>query len=99
MQGARSYGAAPIIRHSNFVVRHSSMASTAIILAAGKSTRMKSKRPKALHEVCGRPMLQYVLDACYDAGCTKIIVVVGYAKEQVIDYFGGDKRIQWVEQT
>jgi bifunctional UDP-N-acetylglucosamine pyrophosphorylase/glucosamine-1-phosphate N-acetyltransferase len=75
------------------------LASTAIILAAGKSTRMKSKRPKALHEVCGRPMLRYVLDACYEAGCTKVIVVVGYGKEQVVDHFGGDKRIQWVEQT
>jgi bifunctional UDP-N-acetylglucosamine pyrophosphorylase/glucosamine-1-phosphate N-acetyltransferase len=75
------------------------MASTAIILAAGRSTRMKSKRPKALHEICGRPMLRFVLDACYEAGCTKVIVVVGYGKEQVIDYFGADKRIQWVEQT
>jgi bifunctional UDP-N-acetylglucosamine pyrophosphorylase/glucosamine-1-phosphate N-acetyltransferase len=44
------------------------MTLTAIILAAGKSTRMKSKRPKALHEICGKPMLQYVLDACYEAG-------------------------------
>ena len=43
------------------------MSSTAIILAAGRSTRMKSRRPKVLHEACGRPMLQYVLDACYDA--------------------------------
>src|SRR3954469_25792368 len=75
------------------------MASTAIILAAGRSTRMKSKRPKALHEICGRPMLRYVLDACYEAGVTKVIVVVGYGKEQVIDCFGADKRIHWVEQT
>ena len=37
------------------------MSSTAIILAAGKSTRMKSRRPKVLHEVCGKPMLDYVL--------------------------------------
>src|ERR1700710_152934 len=75
------------------------MSLTAIILAAGKSTRMKSKRPKALHEVCGRPMLRHVLDACYEAGCTKIIVVVGYGKDEVIPHFGGDKRISWVEQT
>src|SRR5262245_31439533 len=75
------------------------MASTAIILAAGRSTRMKSKRAKALHEICGKPMLRYVLDACFEAGCTKVIVVVGYGKEQVIDCFGADKRIHWVEQT
>jgi len=75
------------------------MSTTAIILAAGKSTRMKSKRPKALHEICGRPMLQFVLDACYDAGCTKILLVVGHGKDEVISAFEQDKRIVWVEQT
>ena len=60
------------------------MSSTAIILAAGKSTRMKSRKPKALHEVCGRPMLDYVLRACYDAGCEQCLVVVGHGKEEVI---------------
>jgi len=75
------------------------MPLTAIILAAGKSTRMKSRRPKPLHEVCGRPMLQYILDACFGAGCDRVIVVVGYGKEEVIAHFGGDKRIAFVEQT
>jgi len=75
------------------------MPLTAIILAAGKSTRMKSRRPKPLHEVCGRPMLQYILDACFGAGCERVIVVVGYGKEEVIAHFGGDKRIAFVEQT
>lgn len=75
------------------------MSATAIILAAGKSTRMKSKRPKVLHEVCGRPMLEYVLRACYEAGCGRILVVVGHGKDQVIDQLGGDKRIHWIEQT
>jgi bifunctional UDP-N-acetylglucosamine pyrophosphorylase/glucosamine-1-phosphate N-acetyltransferase len=75
------------------------MSTTAIILAAGKSTRMKSKRPKALAEICGKPMLQYVLDACYDAGCTRILLVVGHGKDEVIAAFEGDKRIVWVEQT
>ena len=72
---------------------------TAIILAAGKSTRMKTRRPKALLEVCGKPMLQFVLDACYDAGCTRILVVVGHGKDEVMAEFGHDKRITWVEQT
>lgn len=75
------------------------MSTSAIILAAGKSTRLKSARPKALHEICGKPMLEWVLDACYSAGCRKIIVVVGHGKDEIIAAFGHDQRIQWVEQT
>jgi bifunctional UDP-N-acetylglucosamine pyrophosphorylase/glucosamine-1-phosphate N-acetyltransferase len=75
------------------------MSSTAIILAAGKSTRMKSARPKPLHEICGRPMLEYVLRACYEAGCERVIVVVGHGKDEIVARFDGDARIQWVEQT
>src|SRR5260221_4037345 len=75
------------------------MSLTAIILAAGKSTRMKSKRPKPLHEVCGRPMLEYILRACYEAGCQRVLVVIGYGKDEVIAQFGHDSRITWVEQT
>jgi bifunctional UDP-N-acetylglucosamine pyrophosphorylase/glucosamine-1-phosphate N-acetyltransferase len=75
------------------------MSSTAIILAAGKSTRMKSKCPKALHQVCGKPMLQFVLEACYDAGCQRVLLVVGHGKDEIIAQFGKDSRIQWVEQT
>jgi len=75
------------------------MSLTAIILAAGKSTRMKSKRSKVLHEVCGKPMLDFVLQACFGAGCHKVMVVVGHGKDEVIAQFGHDKRITWVEQT
>jgi bifunctional UDP-N-acetylglucosamine pyrophosphorylase/glucosamine-1-phosphate N-acetyltransferase len=75
------------------------MSTTAIILAAGKSTRMKSNRPKAMHEVCGQPILHYILTACWDAGCQRAIVVVGHAKEEIISAFGDDKRITFVEQT
>jgi len=75
------------------------MSSTAIILAAGKSTRMKSARPKPLHEICGRPMLEYVLRACYEAGCERVIVVVGHGKDEIVARFDGGPRIQWVEQT
>src|SRR5215207_654803 len=75
------------------------MSTTAIILAAGKSTRMKSKRPKALHEICGKPMVQYVLDACYEAGCSRILLVVGHGKDEIIAQFEHDRRIVWVEQT
>ena len=75
------------------------MSATAIILAAGKSTRMKSRLPKPLHEICGRPMLEYVLRACFEAGCSNVIVVVGHGKEEIVSRFDGDGRIQWVEQT
>jgi len=47
----------------------------AIILAAGESTRMNTKLPKVLHEVCGRPMLAYVVDACRAVGAQKVIIV------------------------
>ncbi len=75
------------------------MTLSAIILAAGKSTRMKSLRPKVLHDVCGRPMLEYVLRACYDAGVERVFVVVGHGKDQVKAQFADDLRIRWVEQT
>lgn len=75
------------------------MSSTAVILAAGRSTRMKSRRPKVLHEVCGKPMLQFVLDACFEAGCSQAIVVVGHGKDEVMAQFVHETRIAWVEQT
>ncbi|MHC4496143.1 MAG: NTP transferase domain-containing protein [Planctomycetota bacterium] len=54
------------------------MAETvAIILAAGVSTRMNTQLAKVLHEVCGRPMLAYVLNACRKVGIAKMYVVVG----------------------
>jgi len=75
------------------------MSVSAIILAAGKSTRMKSRLPKVLHEICGRPMLDYVLRACREAGCQRVMVVVGHGKEQVKAEFADDKHIDWIEQT
>lgn len=55
----------------------------AIILAAGKSKRMQSELPKVLHAVCGRPMVEHVLDAARQAGATKLVVVVGHKAEEV----------------
>jgi bifunctional UDP-N-acetylglucosamine pyrophosphorylase/glucosamine-1-phosphate N-acetyltransferase len=74
------------------------MTRVAIILAAGVSSRMKTETPKVLHEVCGRPMLSYVLDACREAGVEKIYVVVGFGAEQVKKKFEGDADIVWVRQ-
>jgi bifunctional UDP-N-acetylglucosamine pyrophosphorylase/glucosamine-1-phosphate N-acetyltransferase len=71
----------------------------AIILAAGISKRMNTLLPKVLHEVCGRPMLAYVLDACRQAGVAKIYVVVGFGNEQITEKFGQPKDIVWVLQN
>lgn len=72
---------------------------TAVVLAAGRSTRMKSKRPKPLHEICGKPMLYFILQACFGAGCERVIVVVGYGKDEILACFGADRRVVFVEQA
>lgn len=56
---------------------------TAVILAAGKGTRMKSALPKVLHKVGGKPMVQHVLDAAATAGAVQKIVVIGFGAESV----------------
>ncbi len=55
----------------------------AVVLAAGKGTRMKSERAKVLHEIAGQPLLYYPLLAAKEAGCEKISVVVGHQGEEV----------------
>jgi bifunctional UDP-N-acetylglucosamine pyrophosphorylase/glucosamine-1-phosphate N-acetyltransferase len=55
----------------------------ALILAAGKGTRMKSARPKVLHHVAGAPMIEYVLDAAAALGTATRTVVVGHEAAQV----------------
>lgn len=55
----------------------------AIILAAGKGTRMESDLPKVCHEVGSRPMVCAVVEACLEAGCKRVVVVVGYKQELV----------------
>ncbi len=50
---------------------------TAVILAAGEGTRMRSSLPKVLHPLAGKPMLHYVVDAAREAGIAKIVVVIG----------------------
>ena len=62
---------------------------TAVILAAGKGTRMKSDRPKVLHEVAGRAMLDHVLAAAEEAGAKRRLVVIGYGGERVAEAVAG----------
>ena len=54
-----------------------------IVLAAGKGTRMKSSLPKILHQLCGKPMIGYVLDVIHKLGSEKFFLVVGHKKEQI----------------
>jgi bifunctional UDP-N-acetylglucosamine pyrophosphorylase / glucosamine-1-phosphate N-acetyltransferase len=74
------------------------MSLSAILLAAGKATRMKSERVKVMHEICGRPMLSYVMDACRAVGVKRIYLVVGHDRERVKAAYGGDKDVSWVVQ-
>lgn len=49
---------------------------------------MKSALPKVLHEICGRPMIDYVVDAALDAGCKDVVVVVGYGRDELSAHLG-----------
>lgn len=72
----------------------------AIILAAGKGTRMESDLPKVCHPVGGRPMVCAVVDVCLEAGCDRVVVVVGYKQELVREALAsyGDKVVYAVQE-
>jgi bifunctional UDP-N-acetylglucosamine pyrophosphorylase/glucosamine-1-phosphate N-acetyltransferase len=70
----------------------------AVVLAAGKGTRMRSGLPKVLHRAAGRPLLAWVLDAARAAGCGRILVVVGHHADQVRAEIGGGD-LTWVVQA
>ena len=55
---------------------------SAVVLAAGEGTRMRSTRPKPLHLLCGRPMVLHVLDALAEIDVDRVVVVVGHAAER-----------------
>ena len=61
----------------------------AVILAAGKGTRMKSDKPKVLHEVLYKPMVQHVVDELKKVGVSKTIVVVGHGADEVKEALAG----------
>lgn len=73
-------------------------APTAIILAAGKGTRMRSDLPKVVHPIGGRPMVRAVVDACRGAGCRRVILVVGYKQELVRAAFADDPAVEFAVQ-
>jgi bifunctional UDP-N-acetylglucosamine pyrophosphorylase / glucosamine-1-phosphate N-acetyltransferase len=59
-------------------------ALSAIVLAAGEGSRMRSQRPKPLHHLCGRPMVLHVIDAVGQLDVDRVVVVVGHEAEWVI---------------
>lgn len=69
------------------------METAAIILAAGAGTRMKSKKPKVVHEVLGRPLVRWVVEAAKAAGADKVVTVVGHMRDQVIPLVEGDTEV------
>lgn len=70
------------------------MSVRAIVLAAGKGTRMKSATPKVLHELCGRPMLWYVVRALQAAGVEEIVVVTNPQLDEAVASLGVRSAIQ-----
>jgi UDP-N-acetylglucosamine diphosphorylase/glucosamine-1-phosphate N-acetyltransferase len=62
----------------------------AVILAAGRGTRMPGSRPKVAYEVAGRPMVCWVVDACRRTGADPIVLVVGYKADEVRAIFAAD---------
>ncbi len=74
------------------------MELAAVILAAGKGTRMKSELPKVLHHICGQPMLGHVLNAVAGAGVTRTVVVAGFGFKQVADFVGNNARVVLQEE-
>lgn len=77
----------------------------AVILAAGEGQRLRPftvTRPKVMLRIAGKPILQYVIDSLAQNGIRDIIIVVGYRKEQIFDYFGNGEdfgvRITYVIQ-
>ncbi len=66
------------------------ISTTAVILAAGQGTRMKSSHPKVLHQILGRPMITYLFDTLKSIGVADILVVVGYQSEKVMASLAGE---------
>ena len=75
---------------------------SAVVLAAGEGTRMRSHRPKPLHRLCGRPMVLHVLDALAELDVSRVVVVVGHRGEWVtktlVDHAPANLDIEFVEQ-
>ncbi len=68
-----------------------------VILAAGKGSRMRSKLPKVLHQIAGKTLVEHVIDSALELKPAKIHIVVGHAKEQVIDSLAHHSQLNCLE--
>ncbi|QGJ70672.1 Bifunctional UDP-N-acetylglucosamine pyrophosphorylase / Glucosamine-1-phosphate N-acetyltransferase [Planctomycetales bacterium 10988] len=74
-------------------------APVAIIMAAGRGSRMQSELPKVLVSAQGRPLIDYVLDSAIEGGIRSVIVVVGYEANRVREHVQARPQVSFVEQT
>ncbi len=75
------------------------MSLEVIVLAAGQGTRMRSKLPKVLHDLAGRPLLEHVLSTARELAPSRIHVVVGHASDQIRSACADVRDLTWVEQA
>ncbi len=78
---------------------HTDTDTAVIILAAGLGTRMKSQKAKVLHEICGVPMINQVVETCLKASLRNIIAVIGYQAEEVRSVVSQRYNIRYACQT
>ncbi len=75
---------------------------SAVVLAAGEGTRMRSARPKPLHLLCGRPMVLHIMDTLAELPLERAVVVVGHGAERVTKMLSEQAspvlRLEFVEQ-
>jgi bifunctional UDP-N-acetylglucosamine pyrophosphorylase/glucosamine-1-phosphate N-acetyltransferase len=73
--------------------------TVAVILVAGQSKRMKSEIPKVLHPACGRPLVEYVLDAARQAGAGRLVLVIGHQAEMVRSVLAHHPDVEFAVQS
>ena len=60
----------------------------AIVMAAGKGTRMKTNHAKTMHRLLGKPMVEHIYDTLKKCGISDIVFVVGHGHQEIEDYLG-----------
>ena len=70
----------------------------AVVLAAGKGTRMKSELPKVLHEVCGKSMVEHVFDAVRGAGVKRIVCIIGHKADLMRERLASHSDVEFAVQ-